>query len=424
MSSHTTSKTEHLFEPPTEPVGRRFIWALVLAQFFFFIALLGPAIIGIGIKVQSLVPDDQKASALGLVAGLGALAAAVGNVVFGRFSDRTTSRWGRRRPWIVGGTVVMALGLALLAVSNSVPVAAFAWFLAQLGANAAYAPFVATLADQVPQSQRGIVSAALGIAFNVGILGGVYVAQFFADQLLVMFVAPAIVAIVAMLLFAVVLPDRILPTRPPAMTLKEWGQTFWVSPRKHPDFALAWISRFMIVLATFLFTTFRFFYLQDQVGISEDDAPAAVSTGVLIYTITLVASGYLAGWLSDKLGRRKVFVIGSAALFGAGTALLTVPNSLTAFYLIEALLGIAFGIYIAVDLALVIDVLPNPDDSGKDLGVFNLASAVPQSLAPVVGAVLLSIGSPDNQNYSLLLSVAGVVSVIGALVILPIKTVR
>ena len=87
-------------------------------------------------------------------------------------------------------------------------------------------------------------------------------------------------------------------------------------------------------------------------------------------------------------------------------------------------MGVAYGIYVGVDLALVVDVLPNPDDSGKDLGVFNMANALPQTVAPLFGAALLAVASADNQNYTLLLYTAGVASLLGALIVLPIKKVR
>src|SRR4051812_5626762 len=157
----TTVPDHHWFSEPTEPVGVKFVSGIVLAQFVFFVALLGPAIIGIGIKVQQIVPDDQKTSALGIVAGVGALCAVIGNVLFGRLSDRTTSRWGRRRPWIVGGTIVMTIAFLIMALGSSVAVVTVGWCLAQLGANAALGPFVATVADQVPRLQRGGVSAWL-----------------------------------------------------------------------------------------------------------------------------------------------------------------------------------------------------------------------------------------------------------------------
>ena len=414
----------HWFAEPTKPVTWKYVSALVFAQLIFFIALLGPAIIGIGVKVQQIVPDDQKTSALGTVAGFGALFAVIGNVLFGRLSDRTTSRLGRRRPWIVGGTVVMTLAFVIMALGQTVPVVTAGWCLAQLGANATLAPFIATISDQVPKFQRGSVSALLGIAQNMGILGGTYVAQLFQNHMVVLFVVPSILSIGAMLLFAVILPDQRLPERPPRMTAGEWITTFWLNPLKYPDFALAWWSRFLITLATFMFTTFRLFFLQDELGLTAEDAPAAVTIGVLVYTIALVASGWIAGKISDRTGRRKFLVAGSTLLFGIGTVALAHVDTVSQFYMVEALMGVAYGIYVGVDLALVVDVLPNPDDSGKDLGVFNMANALPQTVAPVFGAALLAVSSADNQNYTLLLYTAGVAALVGALVVLPIKKVR
>lgn len=414
----------HWFAEPTKPVSWKYVTGLVFAQFVFFVALLGPAIIGIGVKVQQIVPDDQKTSALGTVAFFGALFAVIGNVLFGRFSDRTTARWGRRRPWIVGGTIVMTIAFIVMALGQTVPVVTAGWCLAQLGANATLAPFIATISDQVPKFQRGSVSSLLGIAQNVGILGGTYVAQLFQNHMVILFVVPSILAIGAMLMFAFILPDQHLRTRPPRMDLYEWVTTFWLSPRKYPDFALAWWSRFLITLATFMFTTFRLFFLQDELGLAEKDAPAAVTIGVLVYTVALVASGWVAGKISDRTGRRKFLVAGSTVLFGIGIVALAHVTTVGQFYLVEALMGVAYGIYVGVDLALVVDVLPNPDDSGKDLGVFNMANALPQTVAPVFGAALLAVSSANNQNYDLLLYTAGVASLIGALVVLPIKKVR
>jgi MFS family permease len=240
----------------------------------------------------------------------------------------------------------------------------------------------------------------------------------------ILFVVPSILAIAAMVMFAFVLPDQHLKVKPPKMTGGEWISTLWLNPVKHPDFAFAWWSRFLITLATFMFTTFRLFYMQDELGLSKDAAPAAVSTGVLIYTIALVITGWVAGKISDRTGRRKFLVAGSTLLFGVGIVMLAHVTTLTGFYVVEAILGVAYGIYVGVDLALVVDVLPNPDDSGKDLGVFNMANALPQTVAPLIGAALLGVGSATNQNYSLLLYVAGAAALVGALIVLPIKKVK
>lgn len=414
----------HWFQEPTQPVSKKYIATLVGAQLVFYIALLGPAIIGIGVKVQSIVPDDQKTSALGLVAGFGAACAVIGNVMFGRLSDRTTSRWGRRRPWIVGGTIVMTIAFLIMALSTTVPVLTVGWCLAQLGANAALGPWLASVSDQVPTFQRASVTALLGVVQNVAILGGSFVANIFADQMVIMFVGPAILAAVAAVVFAAILPDQQMKVRPPALSAGEWIATFWVNPRKHPDFAFAWLSRFLMTLGGFMFTTFRLFFLQDELGVAEADAPAAVSFGVLVFTIASVVCASVAGRISDRTGRRKFLVIGSSLLSGIGIFALAHVTGVEGFYVVEAILGAASGIYMGVDLALVMDVLPNPDDAGKDLGVFNMANALPQTVAPMIGAALLAVASANSQNYNLLMYGCAAAAALGALAIVPIKKVK
>lgn len=423
------AREHHWFKEPTEPAKKGYVAWLLIAQLVFFIALLGPAIVGIGIKIQSLVaagviPENGATGAAAVLGGVGALFATLANVVFGRLSDRTTSKWGRRRIWIVLGTVIMTVAFLIMALAPSLLVATIGWALAQLGANMTFAPFVATVADQVPKFQRGTITASLGIAQNVGILGGTYVAQYFVNDLVIMFVAPSVLAIIVMVVFVIVLPDKVLPTKPPRATFRDWWETFWVSPVQHPDYALAWWSRFLITFASFGFTTFRYFYLLNHVGVEEVDIPAVISTSVLIYTVALVVVSIVAGRLSDKLGRRKVFVWSSTVLFAAGTVGLIFVQDITAFYILEAFMGIAYGMYVGVDLALVVDVLPNPDDAGKDLGVFNIANALPQTFAPLVGGIIVYLGSENGSNYGLWFSICGVLALIGAVVIFPIKSVK
>lgn len=423
----TNPHEHHWFSEPTEPAPRKYVGALLAAQLFFFIALLGPAIVGIGLKINDLVhrgaiPEDGAIAAASVLGGVGAFFATVANVVFGKVSDRTTSRWGRRRIWIVLGTVLMTIAFVIMALAPTLAVATVGWAIAQLGANMTLAPFIATIADQVPKFQRGSITAALGIAQNVGILGGTYVAEWFQTNLLLMFVGPSILAVIVMVIFAVILPDKVLPVKPPKMTFKETVQTFWVSPTKYPDYALAWWSRFLITFASFVFTTFRFFYIQIHLGVPEGEVAGVISTSVLIYTVALVATAWAAGKLSDKLGRRKIFVWTSTAAFAACTVALAHLGSVSQYYILEAIMGAAYGVYVGVDLALVVDVLPNPDDSGKDLGVFNIANAIPQTFAPMIAGILVYVGT--YPNFALPLYVAGVAALLGAAVIFPIKKVR
>lgn len=429
-ASRTLGEHEHhWFKEPTEPAHKGYVLWLIIAQFIFFIALLGPAIVGIGMKIQSLIdagaiPANGANGASAVLGGVGALFATIANVVFGRVSDRTTSKWGRRRIWVVLGTVIMTVGFVVMALAPNLALATVGWAIAQLGANMTLAPFIATISDQVPKFQRGSITAGLGIAQNAGIVGGVYVATWFSFSLFIVFVIPSILAIIAMIVFVLVLPDKVLPVKPARATFYDWWNTFWVSPRLYPDFALAWWSRFLITFASFGFTAFRFFYLIYHVGVSKTEVSALIANTTLIYTGALIVTAWLAGWISDKIGRRKIFVWTSTALFALGTVALILIHDVPSYYILELFMGAAYGIYVGVDLALVVDVLPNPDDAGKDLGVLNMANALPQTVAPAVGGALLYIGSAAGTNYTLWFIVCGVAALIGAVVIFPIKQVR
>lgn len=416
-------------EKPTETKSVLFVTALGFAQFGLFVALLGPVIVSMALKVNTLLPSaTQRTSALGVVLGVGAVAAFAGNALFGRLSDRTASRWGRRRPWIVGGILVMALSLWFISQAGSVPALAAGWFVAQLGANACFAAFIATMADQLPERQYAKVSAMVGIMQNVGILAASQIASHLTTNMLGLFLVPAAIGVIAMVMYAAVLPDPVLDHRPGRLDLRTLANAFWVNPVRHVDFGLAWWSRFLIILSSFLFTTFRLNFLVDRIGLTDARAAGAIATGILVYTVVLVFSGWAAGVVSDRTGRRKTLVAASTGLFAVGVAVLAHVHTLAGFYGVEAIMGLAYGIYMSVDMALVLQVLPNPEDSGKDLGVFNMANAIPQSAAPFLGSLLLGIGAASTgsstPNYTLMLWAAAIAALVGALVVLPIKKVK
>lgn len=253
-------------------------------------------------------------------------------------------------------------------------------------------------------------------------LVGVFLASALTTNMIALFMVPAAIGVVGMVIYAFVLPDRRLVRRPPAAGWRAVLQTFWVNPRQHPDFGWAWLSRFLVVLGAFMFTSFRFFWMKDEIGLDNAGAAGAIATGTLIYTVAVVLFGQVAGYLSDRLGRRKVFIFAATALYAIGVGALPSVGSVGGFYVIEAVLGAAYGIYIGIDLALVLAVLPRPEDTAKDLGVFNIANTVPQSLAPFLGAGLVAVGG--GQNYTLLYITAGVLTFVGALTIIPVKKVR
>jgi MFS family permease len=414
----------HLGIQPTTHRPWWFILGIVLGQAGIFIALMGPAIVSIAVKAQTLsdVPAEQ-ASITAYAIAPGALAAVIFNALGGRISDRTTSRYGRRRPWLIMGTLGMIVGLFLIAIAPGALVMAVGWFIAQATANMAFSAFTASLSDQLPHDQYGKVSGLVNIAINVAIMIATWFAALFADNMIMLFVVPGVIGLAFVLIYAFMLPEPVLRENKLPFNFVQLITSFWRNPIKFPDFGLAWAGRFLITLASYMFTTFRLQYMTNHLGLESGTAETAVATGVTIYTAFAMAAALGGGWLSDKLGRRKVLVALSILVFGIATYSLLHADTVTAFYVVEALMGVAYGVYGAVDLALVLDVLPNREESGKDLGVFNIANALPQSVAPAFGGYLLA-NLGNGTDFTALLVAALIASVLGAVVTMFIRGVK
>jgi MFS family permease len=409
-------------EAAARRVGWGFISLYALAFISTSLVFLAPLLVSLALKINSLVGIERAPNSLSVVTGIGSLLAIVGNPFFGRMSDRTSSRLGMRRPWMVIGLVGGSLGLLVVALAPSIPVVLVGWCIAQLLFNALLAALVAVLPDQVPVTQRGLVAGVLGICVPVASVSGTFLVNLFTGNLLAMFMAPCTVALAFILLFAATLDDRRLAEADkPAWSLREFASTFYVNPRKSPDFAWAFASRFMFVLAYAFLTTYQAYYLLDRIGSAEADVPRQIFLGTLAQSTVVVAASLVGGRLSDRTGRRKVFVLTAAVVYGLAMFLIAVASNFNGFLVGMAIGGLGFGVYMAVDLALVADVLPDSDNAAKDLGVLNIAGALPFSVAPGIAPAVLAIG---GGSYGVLYAVAGVCAIIGAVAILPVKGVR
>ena len=403
-------------------VGWGFISLYTLAYLGTCLLFLAPVLVTLALKVNSLVGIDQAPNSLALVTGIGALLSIVANPFFGRMSDRTSSSFGMRRPWMVIGLLGGSLGIGVVALAPNVAAVVVGWCLAQLFFNALLAAMVAVLPDQVPAAQRGLVSGVLGICLPIASVTGTFLVQLFTGNQLAMFLAPCAISGFFILLFVVVLKDRRLAGADrPTWSFREFARTFYVNPRKSPDFAWAFTSRFLFVLAYAFLTTYQAYYLLDKIGSAEADVPQQIFLGTLVQAVLVVCASLIGGRLSDRTGRRKIFVLVAAIVYGLAMFALAVAGTFNGFLVGMAIGGIGFGMYVAVDLALVADVLPDKDNNAKDLGVLNIAGALPYSVAPAIAPVILVIG---GGSYGVLYAFAGVCAVIGGVAILPVTRVR
>ena len=403
-------------------VGWGFISLYTLAFMSTNLVFLAPILVTLPLRVNSLVGIQQAPKSLGLVAGIGALVSMFGNPFFGRMSDRTWSRLGMRRPWMVIGLVGGTLGILVVALAPNIPVVLVGWCLAQLFFNALLAALIAVLPDQVPRAQRGLVSGVLGVCLPIAAVSGTLLVKLFTGHPVAMFLVPCAIGGFFILLFVVALTDRRLARAArPAWSLREFGSTFYVRPRTSPDFAWAFASRFMFLLAYALLTTYEAYFLLSKIGTAAAEVPQQIFLGTLAQSVLIVAASLSAGKLSDWTGRRKIFVFIASIVYGLAMFAVAIASNFNGFLVGMAISGLGFGIYTAVDLALVADVLPSKDNVAKDLGVFNIAGALPFSIAPASAPLILSIG---GGNYGVLYAAAGIFAIVGAVAILPVRGVR
>lgn len=403
-------------------VGWPFIAAYGVAYTGLWMALLPPILVGLAMRVREIAPADATAS-LSLVVSVGALVALFGNPFFGRLSDRTASRFGMRRPWLVAGALGGTAGLATIAVAASVPQLLLGWCITQLAFNAELAALVAIFSDQIPASQRGTVSGIVGVSLPLGMTAGTFLVQAVEHSTLAVFLLPAAFALVGAIGLAWMLPDRRLAaSRRPRYGWREFLGSFWINPLRFPDFAWAWSSRFLLYTGVALLMTYQEFYLIQHLGRAPGEAPRLIFLSTLVQSCAVAAFSAVGGGLSDAIGRRKAFVCGAALAYALALLTVAFAGSLPWFLVGMALAGTAQGVYVAVDLALVTDVLPEREThAARNLGIFNIASVMPQSLMPAIAPGILQA---SEGSYSGLFAVAALFVALGAWAILPVRGVR
>lgn len=413
--------------PLEEDHGKpQYFATLGFVTFGLYLALLTPVFVSMAFKLQHITSTPQEAvAALGLVTGVGSLFALIANPLVGRLSDRTTSRWGRRRPWIVGGAAVGVLASILIGITTEVWVVLIGWCLTQAAINGALAASNATVPDQVAPARRGLASGVIGVMTSVAILGGSFLVNFLADDVS-RFAAPALVGLVAAVVFVIFLDDRKVDKRPhERYGFKEFLGSFVFNPVKHRDFAFAWLTTFLVMFGYAGVATFLPLYLSDRFGLGEQDAIAIVLLCNLASTIATAISGAVAGIASDKSGRRRIFVTLAGIVMALGLVLMAIAPSVGVVIVAQGLIGLGAGAFLAVSLALATQVLPNAMDTAKDLGVLNIANALPQSIAPAIAPALIALGAlTPLGGYTVFYLFGAIVVLAGAFVVHLVKGVR
>ncbi|GAB3913708.1 MFS transporter [Kibdelosporangium lantanae] len=399
----------------TEPVARvRAGWLslLFVANLGLWLAIYAPIQVLLPEQAELLASTDKEL-VFGIVTGVGGAVAMVVNPVVGLLSDRTTSRFGRRHPWTVAGALVGAVGLVVLSIAHNVPVMVVGWSLVQAGLNGMLATLISAIPDRVPVEQRAQTGGFIGISQMFGTVLGTLLVTVLVTSLSGGYLASAVVVVVGAALFVLFTPDAVLPKELRPRTRLD----LWVSPKEHPDFAWMWCCHFLIQLGNAFGTFYLLFFLKDAVHLADPDTALLIL--MAFYGLALILGAVLAGIYSDRSGRRKPYVLLSVALMAVAALILVVSKTWTAAVIAAPLLGAGFGIYWAVAIALLTQVLPSASDRAKDLGVVNIANSLPQVFAPLLASGLIA-----GLGYSGLFAASAVATLLAGFFVARVRTVR
>ena len=385
---------------------------------------LGPFAANNGVLLParlSFIAPDQKVALVALLSIVGSIVALLANVIFGALSDLTRSRFGRRAPWMVVGSLGASASLFALANADTVPAIVVLWCLFQLFLNSIAAPLLATLADRVPTTRRGTYSGLVGVGTLLGAAGFTVGASAFVDDpgtgMAVTAVLVLLAGPVAALLFGE-RSSRDLPRR--QFSAQTIAASFTFPSRQARDFYLALSGKLLFNLGLYSILGYLLYILTDHIGLSLGQAGSAIAVLNIITLVTALVMALVCGPLSDRLGRRKVLVIGAAVVVAVGMVIPFFVPTLAGMFAFAVVAGLGAGAYNSVDQALNTEVLPNDETAAKDLGILNMANTGGQIIGPGVTSLMVGI----TGGYGPVFVAAAAIVVIGILPLRAIRSVR
>ncbi|WP_022889563.1 MFS transporter [Agromyces italicus] len=409
-------------EPPqSPPPTKRTLPGILLVALTLFATYAGLIAILLPIQV-AMIDEANKVTNLGIIMTVSFVFTLFAQPIVGAISDRTRSRLGRRAPWMVGGALIGGVLLFGMGFLDSILWLTIFWVLVQVSLNAVQGPLSAITPDRFPRDKRGVASAMFGLGMQIGATLGIVLAGQFATNFGVGYSVFGVIVIVVTVAYVVI--DRDWSSKEAAVAPWSWRAFFagfWVSPKKHPDFAWAFTARFLFMLGYFVVTAYGLYILTDYIGMSLADAAGAQATLTLAGLVPTLVAVTISGWWSDKIGRRKVFIYASSAIMVASLAFPLFMPDMTGMLIMNIIIGFGFGFYMSVDTALMTEVLPGGGkDAGKDLGILNIATNIPQAMSAAVAALIISA----LGGYAMLFVFAMVFVFIAAIAVAPIKSVR
>ncbi|WP_407358178.1 MFS transporter [Microbacterium sp. LTA6] len=341
----------------------------------------------------------------GIVLGIGGLAGVIAGPVAGALSDRARAGRHRRRPWALGGVWLTAVCLVVTGFTEGPWAVGAAWIGVSVGVAVSSAAFTALIADQLPVTQRGAASAAVGSSQAVGIVFGVALVVLLGlDVLAGYLLLAAIIAVIgtaAALLLAD--PPSTAEMGPPRAAGRR------LASLRDRDFAWMLSGRLVTNIGNALGTALFLFFLLH--GLNQPSAAAQDNLLLLIvvYTVFVVLASVLTGIVSDRTGNRRGLTVAATVVQAASGVVIALTPTFEATMIAAALMGLGYGAFSTVGLAFAADLLPDEQDHARDLGIVNVTAALGQLIGPVLGAALVALVG----GFWLVFVAAAVLSLLG-----------
>jgi Na+/melibiose symporter-like transporter len=428
MSQHATSPAAPPPSARLSAAGQLWLslyWLAYNLQWAALLAIVLPS------QVAAIVGEPRKELATGLVLGGGAFLSLVLTPLAGAWSDRSRSRFGRRHPFLVLGTLLNVL--FLLAMGPMAAGTPLAWFMlaylgVQFGSNLAGGPYAALIPDLVPESQRGAASGWMALMSTLGMLAGVVLAGQLAGPGRYVAIDGLLSAALVLAMLATVLGVRERRPVPGSGrdSMAPARRGFFPDPREHRDFY--WVLGTRTLVGMGIYTVFSFFqfFLADVLRVARPEQQTSYLIGAIV--AAGIPTSLVGGARSDRVGRKPIIYLSGGVMAAASVLFVAAGalQSLPAIFAVGALFGLGYGAYQAVDWALAVDVLPGGGEAARDMGIWHVALVLPQVLAPALSGVLLSALKPLSPmtGYVVVFAVTAAWFVAGTLLVSRVRGAR